>query len=149
VTICDILNIFCQEYAKTVTFHLHSFAEQTVQILFPGQTALLSLWHMNLFIKFDCLYTTEKLSHVLQVASLKTMDMGIGIQDYRQMLVCVRHAYCPRPDKLMMFNDKKNTAVLQSGHLKAIENRLYGMSAGYLGQLLENIVEPFAMASAE
>ena len=149
MTICDILNIFCQEYAKTVTFHLHSFAEQAVQILFPDQTALLSLWHMNLFIKFDCLYTTEELSCVLQIASLKTMDVGIGIQDYRQMSVCVRHAYCPRLDELMMFNDKKNAAVLQSGHSKAIENRLYGMSAGYLGQLLENIVEPFAIASAE
>jgi len=77
------------------------------------------------------------------------MDVSIGIQDYRQMLVCARHAHCPRLDELMMFNDKKNAAVLQSGHLKATENRLYGVSAGYLSQLLENIVELFAMASAE
>jgi len=104
---------------------------------------------MNLFIKFDYLYTTEELSRVLQVASLKTMDVGIGIQDYRQMSVCVRHAHCPRLDELMMFNDNKNAAMLQSGHSKATENRLYGVSAGYLGQLLENIVEPFAMVSVE
>jgi len=60
-----ILDAFCQEYAKTVAFHLHPFAEQAVQILFPGQTALLSLWHTNLFVKFDRLYTTEELSRVL------------------------------------------------------------------------------------
>jgi len=38
-----VLDAFCQEYAKTVAFHLHPFAEQAVQILFPGQTTLLSL----------------------------------------------------------------------------------------------------------
>jgi len=49
----------------------------------------------------------------------------------------------------MMFNDEEDTAALQSGHLKATEDRLYGVSAGYLSQLPENMVEPFAMASAE
>ena len=144
-----VLDAFCQEYAKTVAFRLHPFAEQAVQILFPGQTALLSLWRTNLFVKFDRLYTTEELSRVLRVASLKTMDVGIGIRDYRQMSVCVRRAHCPRLDELMMFNDEEDAAALQSGHSKATEDRLYGVSAGYLGQLPENMVEPFAMASAE
>jgi len=77
------------------------------------------------------------------------IDIGIGIQDHRQMLVCIRCAYCPKLDKLMMFNDKEDIAMLQSGHLKAIEDKLYGVSARYLGQLLENIVKPFAMANAK
>ena len=63
--------------------------------------------------------------------------------------MCIRRAHCPRLDGLMMFNDEEDTAALQSGHLKATEDRLYGVSAGYLGQLPENMVEPFAMASAE
>jgi len=46
-------------------------------------------------------------------------------------------------------DDEEDAAALQSGHLKATEDRLYGVSARYLGQLLENMVEPFAMASAE
>jgi len=67
---------------------------------------------MNLFVKFDRLYTTEELSCVLRVVSLKTIDVGIGIRDYRQMSVCVRHAHCPRLDELMMFNDKEDAATL-------------------------------------
>ena len=46
-------------------------------------------------------------------------------------------------------DDEEDAAALQSGHSKATEDRLYGVSARYLGQLLENMVEPFAMASAE
>ena len=36
--------------------------------------------------------------------------------------------------------------MLQTGHTMAMEERCYGVSAGYLGQLPENMVEPFANA---
>ena len=144
-----VLDAFSQEYAKIVGFVMHPFAEQVVKILFPGRTSLLSLWRTTLFVKFDRLYKTEELSSILRVASLTTMGVEIGVHDYRQMSVCVRRAHCPRLDELINFGDEEDAASLQSGHSRATEERLYGVSAGYLGQLLENMVEPFANASAE
>ena len=73
--ISHILDAFCQEIAKFVVFQTHPFAEQIVSILFPGRHNLLILWRTNLFIKFNRLFTTEDLSGVLRVASLKTMDI--------------------------------------------------------------------------
>ena len=144
-----VLDTFTQEYAKIVAFRTHPFAEQVVRILFPGQNSLLTLWHTNLFVNFDRLFTTDDLSSVLRAASLKTIDVGIGVRDYRQMSVCVRRAHCPRLDELMVFGDGEDAASLQTGHTRATEERCYGVSAGYLGQLPENMVEPFANASAE
>jgi len=70
-----ILNTFCQEIAKVIIFQTHPFAEQIVSILFPRQHDLLTLWRTNLFVKFDCLFTTEDLSGVLRVALLKMIDI--------------------------------------------------------------------------
>lgn len=144
-----VLHAFCQEYAKIVAFWTHPFAEQVVQILFPGRTALLSLWHNHFFVKFNHLFMTEDLSGVLRAVILRTMDVSIGVWDYRQMSVCIRRAHCPRMSELMAFGDEEDIASLQAGHSTATEERCYGISAGYLGQLPENMVQPFAAASAE
>jgi len=144
-----ILDAFCQEIAKVVIFQTHPFAEQIVSILFPGRHDLLTLWRTNLFIKFDCLFTTEDLSGVLRVALLKTMDIHIGVWDYHQLLVCLRCAYCPKLDKLTLSLDDEDPASLQAGHTHATEERLYGVSTGYLGKLPKNMVEPFARTSGE
>jgi len=140
-----ILDAFCQEIAKVIVFQTHLFAEQIVSILFPGQHDLLTLWRTNLFVKFNHLFTTEDLSGVLRVASLKTIDIRIGVWDYYQLSVCLRHAHCPKLDKLTMSLDDEDPASLQA----ATEERLYGVSTGYLGKLPENMVEPFARASGE
>jgi len=39
--------------------------------------------------------------------------------------------------------------VHQAEHLLATEEQLYRVSAGYLGQLLENMVEPYIRASTQ
>jgi len=70
----------------------------------------LTLWRTNLFVKFDHLFTTKDLSGVLRVTSLKMMDICIGVQDYHQLLVCIRHAHCPKLDKLTMSLDNKDPA---------------------------------------
>jgi len=147
--ISHILDAFCQEIAKVVVFQTHPFAEQIVSILFPGRHDLLTLWRTNLFVKFDRLFTTEDLSGVLRVASLKTMDIRIGVWDYRQLSVCLRRAHCPKLDELTMSLDDEDPASLQAGHTRVTEERLYGVSTGYLGKLPENMVEPFARASGE
>jgi len=86
---------------------------------------------------------------MLRVASLKTMDICIGVWDYRQLSVCIRHAHCPKLDKLTMLLDNEDLASLQTGHTHATEERLYSVSTSYLGKLPENMVEPFARASGK
>ena len=110
---------------------------------------MLTLWRTNLFIKFDRLFTTEDLSGVLRVSSLKTMDIHISVWDYRQLSVCLRHAHCPKLDELTVSLDDEDPASLQAGYTRATEERLYGVSTGYLGKLPENMVEPFSRASGK
>ena len=42
-----------------------------------------------------------------------------------------------------------NVAAQQAGHSGATEERMYGISTGYLGRLPENLIEPYANVSAE
>lgn len=128
---------------------MYPFVEQVVSILFPGWYDLLTLWRTNLFVKFDCLFTTEDLSGMLKTASLKTIDICIGVQDHCQLSVCIRHVHCLKLDKHTMSLDNEDLASLQTGHTRAIKECLYGVSAGYLGNLPENMVEPFARTSGE
>jgi len=78
---------------------------------------------------------------MLRVASLKMMDIHIGVWDYCQLSVCL--------SKLTVSLDDEDPASLQTDHTCATEERLYGMSTGYLGKLPENMVEPFAKASGK
>ena len=110
---------------------------------------MLTLWRTNLFIKFDCLFITEDLSGMLRVASLKMMDIHIGVWDYCQLSVCIRHVHCPKLDKLTVLLNDEDPASLQAGHTHATKEHLYGVSTGYLGKLPENMVEPFARASGK
>jgi len=144
-----ILDAFCQEIAKVIVFQTHPFAEKISMILFPDRQDLLTLWRTNLFVNFDSLFTTEDLSGVFRLASLKTMDISIGVRDYRQMSVCVRRTHCPKLNELTASLDDEDPASVQAGHTRATEERLYGVSVGYLGKLPENMVEPFAKASGE
>jgi len=86
---------------------------------------------------------------VLRVALLKTMDIRIGVWDYRQLLVCLRCAHCLKLDKLTLSLDDEDPASLQASHTRATEECLYSVSTGYLGKLPKNIVEPFARTSGE
>ena len=78
---------------------------------------------------------------MLRVASLKMMDIHIGVWDYCQLSVCL--------SKLTVSLDDEDPASLQTDHTCATEERLYGMSTGYLGKLPENMVEPFSRASGK
>jgi len=42
-----------------------------------------------------------------------------------------------------------NIAVQQAGHSSTTEERIYGISASYLGKLPKNLVEPYANASSK
>jgi len=92
---------------------------------------------------------TENLSGVLKAATLKAIEVRIGIRDYRQLSVCVRCAYCPKLDELTASRDDKDPASLQADHSRATEERLYSVLTSYLGRLPEKMIELFARASQE
>ena len=77
-----ILDAFCQDFIKTVTFATHPFAEQMSQILYPDHNDITTLWHNHLFVKKNTLFTTKDIFSVLQHASLETMQIKLGIRDY-------------------------------------------------------------------
>ena len=144
-----ILDAFCQDVIKTVTFVTHLFAEQMSRILYPDCNNITTLWHNHLFVKKDTLFTTKDISSVLQHASLETMQIKLGIQDYRQLSICVKHAHCSTLEELIGMREDVNVAAQQASHSGATEERMYGVSTDYLGSLPKNLIEPYANASAE
>ncbi|KAF5345091.1 hypothetical protein D9756_011150 [Leucocoprinus leucothites] len=144
-----ILDGFTEDFVKICVFVLHACAEQFIAILYPDRPDLVGLWHNNLFVKFDRRFNTEDLSSVLKQASLKTMGVALGVRDYRQVSICVRRAHCPTLEELIGLQDEDTAAALQAGHSRETEERLYGRTSGFIGNLPENLVEPYANASAQ
>jgi len=118
-------------------------------ILYPDRNDITTLWHNHLFVKKDTLFTTKDISSVLQHASLETMQIKLGIQDYCQLSICVRHAHYPTLEELIGMREDVNVVAQQAGHSGTTEERIYGVSTGYLGYLPKNLIEPYANVSAE
>ena len=144
-----VLNVFCQDIIKTVVFVTHPFAKQMSRILYPDRNDITALWHYQLFVKNDRSFTTEDISSILRHASLEAMQVQLGIRDYRQLSICIRRAYCPTLEELIGMREDTNIAAQQAGHSSMTEERIYGISTGYLGKLSKNLVEPYVNTSSK
>jgi len=144
-----VLDAFSQEIIKIVAFKAHPFAQQLIKILYPNKPNLLSLWRTNLFVKYDRLFDTDDISSTLRMVSLKSLETPLGIRDYRQMSIFIRRMHCPTLESMFALSEDDNKAALQAGHSMATEERVYGVSSGYLGRLPENLIEPYVKASTE
>ena len=127
----------------------HPFGEQISRILYPDHDDIIVPWHNQLFVKNNCSFATEDISSILQCASLKAMQVQLGIRDYHQLSICVQHAHCPTLEELIGMREDTNIAVQQASHSSITKERIYGISVGYLGKLPENLVEPYANTSSE
>ena len=144
-----VLDVFCQDVIKTVAFVTHPFAKQMSRILYPDRNDIIALWHHQLFVKNDCSFTTEDISSILRRASLETMQVQLRIRDYHQLFICIRRAHCPTLEELIGMREDINIAAQQAGHSSMTEERIYGISTGYLGKLPKNLVEPYANTSSK
>ena len=143
------LDAISQEIVKVVVFRTHPFAQHLVRVLFPDRDDILSLWSNHLYVNFDCLFTTDNISHILQEVSQEKMGISLGVRSYRHLSVFIRRAHCSTMQTIFGLRDEEDPGALQAGHSLATEERLYGVSAGYLGQLPENMVEPYIRASTQ
>ena len=57
--------------------------------------------------------------------------------------------HCPTLESMFALSEDDNKAALQAGHSMVTEERVYGVSSGYLGRLPENLIEPYVKASTE
>ena len=72
-------------------------------------------------MKKDTLFTTKDISSVLQHVSLETMQIKLGIQDYCQLSIYVKHAHCSTLEELIRMQEDVNVAAQQASHSGATE----------------------------
>jgi len=147
--ILHVLNEISQEIVKVIIFRTYLFAQHLVRVLFPDRDNILSLWSNHLYVNFDYLFTTDDISHILQKVSQETMGISLGVRSYQYLFVFIRWVHCSTIRKIFGLRDEEDPGALQAGHSLATEKWLYGVSAGYLDQLLENIVEPYIRESTQ
>jgi len=132
-----------------MVFVTHPFAEQLCRIIFPDCEDMVKLWNTYLFVNFDCLFETSDISCALQEASSQTLGTSIGLQNYCQLAIFIRKTHCPILETMIGLQGQDSAASLQAGHLTVTENWIYGVLAGYPGDLPEHLVKPYANVSAE
>ena len=116
-----ILDVFCEDVIKTVTFMTHPFAEQMSRILYLNHDNITALWHNQLSIKNDCSFATEDISLILRHASLEAMQVQLKIRDYCQLSICVQYAHCSTLEELIGIREDTNIAAQQAGYCSTTE----------------------------
>ena len=76
------------------------------------------------------------------------MEISLCVRSYWYLSVFIRQAHCSTIKMIFGLRDK-DPGALQAGHSLATEKWLYGISASYLDQLPENMVEPYIRASTQ
>jgi len=106
-----VLDVFCQDVIKTVTFVTHPFIEQISWILYLDCNDITVLWHNQLFVKNDCLFTTVDILSILWHASLKTMQVQLEMRDYHQLFIYVQYTSYSTLEELIGIREDTNIAA--------------------------------------
>lgn len=61
------------------------------------------------------------------------MEVLLGIQDYHQLSIYVRHIHCPTLEEFIRIGEDIDFATQQARHLDTTREKIYKVFAGYFG----------------
>jgi hypothetical protein len=120
------------------------FAEMAVHICYPGNASLHELYRNTLLVDHLKPFTPDKLTGVMSDLTLPILKFRVGINPWRHIFVAWQRKLCSSASELFDHGDEGDTiGALASGHTRATENRLYGLSEDGLVGGAEDILPLF------
>ena len=125
------------------------FAIFAVLLIYPGQPDVIQLYQKHLFVNHAKFCDTEDITAALQKITLVSLGCSLGVNGWRHVSTPFRRKLCTRMDELVEQDGMESVEVLQSGHSRQTENRVYGVSADALAGVSEDILPLFLKASTD
>lgn len=129
---------------------LRPMAQIIAHILYPDNSAITTLYQTKLFVNKTKEFTTEQLSDSMAKHSLSFLGFALTLAAWRHISIAFRRKFCAAVMEFMENDEPRETIeALQAGHHKAIEDRIYGLSADSLAGLAEDFLIHFLKASCK
>lgn len=119
------------------------FAEVAAHICYSNRPMVKEMYQINLFVNNCKLFSTDQLTATIARVSISFLGFGLGINSWRYIsTIFKRKLSCFAED--LLEDDKLDTVeVLQAGHNRSTENRIYDLSPDVLAGALEDLLPLF------
>ncbi|TFY50993.1 hypothetical protein EVG20_g11219, partial [Dentipellis fragilis] len=104
------------------------FAELAVQICWPNNDYIRELYASALFVNNGEFFDSRQLTHIMSTATNPRVGTELGINDWRHISIAWRRKKCSEVQSLLEDDNYETVEAQQTGHSRATENRVYGLS---------------------
>ena len=126
------------------------FAEMAIHICYPEDKDLKLMYQQSLFVNHKRLFTTEDLTDIMKKYTLPMIGLGLGVSDWRHISITWKGKLCSEVVALYEGCFEGDTAdVLQAGHNRGTEDRIYGLSGDAGLGAAEDLLPKFLKASTK
>lgn len=127
---------------------LRPFAEFLAARVYPDSGIDL-LYHNNLFVNRNRLFTSDDLTVSLKELTNKFMVNSYNLQDIRHIMIAFRRRNCTHTSKTLDDDIQEGINAEQAGHTLQVEQRLYGISTDAILTHSEGLLPMYLEASSE
>ncbi len=123
------------------------FAELAAQICWPNNDYIRELYAGALFVNNGELFDSRQLTHIMSTVTNPRIGTELGINDWRHISIAWRRKKCSEVQSLLEDDNYETVEAQQTGHSRATENRVYGLSPQALAGPGEDVLPLFLRAS--
>lgn len=127
---------------------LRPFAEFAAKKVFPDKPEIHTLYHTHIFVDFDKLFTTDKLSSCLSNWTAKHIGVAFTVSPIRHISIAWRRRLCSRETAFLDLELEGFIAAEQAGHSLRVEREHYGIASEGLMGCSEDMLPKYFEASA-
>ena len=125
------------------------FARLAARICHTNKPEVLKLYDSYVFVNHLKPFVTDDLTDALKTFSALQFEEPFGVNGWRHISTAFRRMLCSRTLDLTESHEQDTVQALQSGHRRATENRVYGLSTDALAGAAEDVLPLFLDASSD
>ena len=125
------------------------FAELVIHLCQPQRQDILCLYQSHIFVNVDRLFDTNDLSNIMARTSLNYVNCKLTVNPWRHISIAFKRKLAHYTEELLDLDEADTADILQAGHSRMTENRVYGLSPDALAGAAEDVLPHFLHASVK
>ncbi|KAF7778931.1 hypothetical protein Agabi119p4_3276 [Agaricus bisporus var. burnettii] len=123
--------------------HALPVAKVFASALYPNSVDVQKLLNTFLFPNDRKISDSDRLSESMRIASQTRVGVALGLADWRQLFVTIKHKHCPDLEDLAALDSTDTVSALQAGHSRQTEDRIYGLTQESFAHHSEDVLQAF------
>ncbi|TBU54974.1 hypothetical protein BD310DRAFT_826822, partial [Dichomitus squalens] len=123
----------------------HPFAQLCVNVLYPNDRYVKSLYQNFLFINHNKPFVGDDITQEMRNWTKQYIGYELGVRDWRQVSTPLRRQHAGLQEKWL--EDQETADAAQAGHSHHVDHMRYGVTARGSTSLAEDYLDPFLETS--